>query len=104
MGPSPDLTVVVFRFVPPAGGDAMATVDEKEVDALNEMIASHVNSESAVYMSTTTIGGRFTLRFIALSSRTHLHHVDTAVASLQHAAKVVFDGYRTNRSLPRQRS
>jgi hypothetical protein len=75
------------------------TISDKDVDEMNEAIASHVNRESQVQMSSTRVHGRFTLRFIALAQRTHIQHVDIALTSLQYAAKVVLNDYRTNRSL-----
>ncbi|HEX8256930.1 MAG TPA: aminotransferase class V-fold PLP-dependent enzyme [Allosphingosinicella sp.] len=71
-GPPPDLSVVAFRYQP-AEGDA---------DAFNERLLRHVQEEGRVMLSGTRIDGRFTLRCAILSFRTHLEHVDEAIAAL----------------------
>lgn len=71
-GPPPDLSVVAFRYRP-GGGDP---------DDFNERLLRHVQDESRVMLSGTSIDGRFTLRCAILSFRTHIEDVDEAVAAL----------------------
>ena len=77
VGHPPDLSVVAFRYRPRRGGDA---------DAFNEALIRRVQEEGRVMLSGTRIDGRFHLRCAILSFRTHLEHVDEAIAVLTRAA------------------
>jgi glutamate/tyrosine decarboxylase-like PLP-dependent enzyme len=68
-GPSPDLSVVAFRYIP----------KNADVDEFNERLMSHIQREGRVMMSGTRIDGSYRLRCAILSFRTHLEHVDDAV-------------------------
>ncbi|MGW0481551.1 pyridoxal phosphate-dependent decarboxylase family protein [Nonomuraea sp. NPDC003214] len=65
----PDLTVVVFR---PRGGD----------EAGRELLA-RINATRRVYLSSTTLGGRFYLRLCVLSVRTRPSHVRLALDTIR---------------------
>jgi aromatic-L-amino-acid decarboxylase len=71
-GPAPDLSVVAFRYRP-GGGDA---------DDFNERLIRHVQQEGRVMLSGTRIDGTYYLRCAILCFRTHLEHVDEAIAAL----------------------
>jgi glutamate/tyrosine decarboxylase-like PLP-dependent enzyme len=71
-GPAPDLSVVAFRYAPKQG----------DADAFNERLLRDVQDEGRVMLSGTRIDGRFTLRCAILSFRTHIEHVDEAIAAL----------------------
>ena len=72
VGPPPDLSVVAFRF--------------RADDAFNERLLRHVQDEGRVMLSGTRIDGRFTLRCAILCFRTHIEHVDEALAALAEGA------------------
>ena len=63
----PELSVVVYRFVP-KNGDA---------DAFNKKLLEAVVSDGRVFISSTVLDGHYTLRFACLAFRTHLSTVDT---------------------------
>jgi aromatic-L-amino-acid decarboxylase len=65
-GPEPDLSVVCFRLTPRG----------EDPEAVNRAIAHAVQKDGRVFISTTLLDGRFTLRFAALSFRTHRREVD----------------------------
>ena len=67
-GPPPDLSVVAFRY----GSD----------DAVNERLLKHLQDEGKVMLSGTRIDGTFYLRCAILCFRTHIEHVDEAIAAL----------------------
>lgn len=71
-GPEPQLSVVAFRYLP-KGGD---------VDQFNERLIQHVQREGRVMLSGTRIDGSFRLRCAILCFRTHLEHVDEAIAAV----------------------
>lgn len=78
-GPEPDLSVVAFRYLPESG----------DADEFNERLIKHVQEEGRVMLSGTRIDGRFYLRCAILCFRTHLEHVDEAVAAVVRAAEAV---------------
>jgi len=55
--------------------------------ALADFITAAVNRYTTVFLSSTTIRGRHTLRIAILSHRTHLDRVDEAVDLLEKAAR-----------------
>ena len=69
VGPPPDLSIFTFRFLPP-GVDA---------NTFNRQLADDLRDDGRIYLSTTTLDGRFVLRFAVLGYNTHRAHVDTAL-------------------------
>jgi glutamate/tyrosine decarboxylase-like PLP-dependent enzyme len=67
-GPAPDLTVFTFRHV---------TTDDP--DELNRRLLEELADDGRIFLSATTLAGRYTPRFAVLNFRTHLPHVDRAV-------------------------
>ncbi len=78
-GSPPDLSVVAFRFVP-AEGDA---------DEFNERLLRWIQQEGRVMLSGTRVDGKYLLRCAILCFRTHLEHVDEAVAAVQRGVKAL---------------
>jgi len=78
-GPEPDLSVVTFRLAP----KGMAAT---HVDALNQTIVDELRRDGRIFLSSTEIAGRFTIRMAALAHRTHLAHVDLALDLLERTA------------------
>ena len=78
-GPSPNLTVVAFRYVPEAG-----TADE-----FTERLLKHLQQDGRVMMSGTRIDGTFYIRCAILCFRTHLEHVDEAVDALVEGVRLL---------------
>ena len=78
-GPPPDLSVVAFRYCPKAG----------DVDDFNERLLRHVQEEGRVMLSGTRIDGSYRLRCAILCFRTHIEHVDEAVAALQRGVEAL---------------
>jgi glutamate/tyrosine decarboxylase-like PLP-dependent enzyme len=71
-GPTPELSVVAFRYVPERG----------DADEFNQRLITHIQQEGRVMLSGTRIEGRFYLRCAILSFRTHLEHVEDALDAL----------------------
>jgi aromatic-L-amino-acid/L-tryptophan decarboxylase len=63
--------VVPFRLSWPQGAQA---------DAANRRLLEQINSTRRVFLSSTTIGDRFTLRLCVLSHRTHADRIAEACA------------------------
>ena len=76
VGPPPDLSIVTFRYLPRTG----------DPDAFNRKLVDAVQRDGRVFISSTMIDGRFTLRLVILSLRTHLETVDMAMNVLREKA------------------
>lgn len=82
-GPEPDLSVVTFRYVPAAG----------DADEFNRRLVNRLQRDGRVFLSSTQIEGRFTLRLAAVCFRSHREHVDEVIDILRRtAADLVSDG------------
>ncbi len=66
-GPFPDLSVAIYRYLPPDGSDA---------NDFNRRLVEHVQRDGRVFVSSTTLDGVFWIRIAILSFRTHLREVD----------------------------
>lgn len=75
VGPPPDLSVVTYRWAPPG-------TTPEQADRLTQAILDGVRRDGRVFLSSTRIDGRFTLRMAALAHRTHLSTIDTALEVL----------------------
>ena len=76
VGPEPDLSIVTFRWAP-------AGMDGERANAVNEAIAEAVRHDGRIFLSSTTLEGRFTLRMAALSFRTHRRTIDLCLRILR---------------------
>ena len=76
VGPEPDLSIVTFRWAPPG-------VSDERANAVNEAIVDAVRRDGRIFLSSTMLEGRFTLRMAALSFRTHRRTIDLALRILR---------------------
>ncbi len=76
VGPEPDLSIVTYRWSPP--GESL-----DRVNALNQAIVDGARRDGRVFLSSTMLEGRFTLRMAALAFRTHRRTMDLAVEVLR---------------------
>jgi aromatic-L-amino-acid decarboxylase len=79
-GPDPDLSIVTFRWLRPGASAG-------EVDAINQRIVDSIRSDGRIFLSSTTLGGRFTIRMAAVSFRTHLRSIDLCLQMLREAVQ-----------------
>ncbi len=79
VGPEPDLSVVTFRWAPPG-------MELDEANRVNQDIVDRVRRDGRVFLSSTLLDGRFTLRMVALSFRTHRRTIDLALRILRDEA------------------
>jgi aromatic-L-amino-acid decarboxylase len=78
-GPYPDLSVVLYRYVPEDG----------DANAFNELLVKRLHEDGRVFLSSTKIEGIFYLRLACLSFRSHLHTIELALTMLrENIAKV----------------
>jgi glutamate/tyrosine decarboxylase-like PLP-dependent enzyme len=76
VGPPPELSVVPFRWSPP-------DTSPDEADELNRRIVDGVRRDGRVFLSSTMLDGRFTLRLVVLAFRTHRRTIDLALRVLR---------------------
>jgi len=70
VGPQPDLSVTMFRWVPPDGADA---------GEFNRRLLRAVLDDGRVFLSSTTLDGVFWIRLAVLCFRTHRDRIDAVL-------------------------
>lgn len=73
----PDLSVVTYRYVPTDMANDLAAQNKFNED-LNEAVVN----DGRIFISSTRLNGKFTLRFACLSFRTHLDTIDELIKIL----------------------
>jgi aromatic-L-amino-acid decarboxylase len=80
------LNTVCFRFNPGKGtGDRLA---ENELDELNKALMSEVNSRGRIYITHTSLGGKYALRFCVGQTETKRGHVEEGWRQIRDAEVV----------------
>ena len=82
VGPPPDLSVVTYRWAPPG-------TSPERINEMNQAIVDGARRDGRVFLSSTMLDGRFTLRMAALAFRTHRRTIDLAVRVLREQAAAV---------------
>jgi glutamate/tyrosine decarboxylase-like PLP-dependent enzyme len=82
VGPPPDLSVVTYRWVPPGASP-------ERINQINQAISDGVRRDGRLFLSSTMLDGRFTLRMVVLSFRTHRRTIDLALRVLREQAAEV---------------
>ena len=78
-GPYPELSVVTFRLIPPSG----------DANEFNKKLLDEIHKDGRVFLSSTLLNGKFTLRMAVLSFRTHLHEIDLALEILKEKLEIL---------------
>ncbi len=79
VGPPPDLSIVTFRHLPRRG----------DPDAFNRRLIEAVQRDGRVFLSSTKIDGKFTLRVAILSLHTHLETIELAIEILREKTELL---------------
>ena len=77
VGPRPELSVVTYRYVPKSG----------DADAFNRRLVEEIQKDGRVFITSTIIDEKVTLRLAVLCFRTHLNHIDLALEILRDKAR-----------------
>ncbi|MFI5252906.1 MAG: pyridoxal phosphate-dependent decarboxylase family protein [Bacteroidota bacterium] len=77
VGPFPDLSVATYRYIPKKG----------DPNVFNEKLIKEVHKDGRVFLSSTNLNGKFTLRIAVLCFRTHLDTIDLALEMLREKVK-----------------
>jgi aromatic-L-amino-acid decarboxylase len=80
----PQLTVVAFRSRPGSGDPEEAT----------RALLDRINASKRVFLSSTLIGGRFTIRACIVSHRTHRDRIDEAIEIIRRSARELVEQER----------
>ena len=72
VGPYPDLSIMIFRFVPKKG----------DANSFNQQIVNTLLEDGRIFFSTTTIDDVFWIRMAVVCFRSHREHVDLALGIL----------------------
>jgi glutamate/tyrosine decarboxylase-like PLP-dependent enzyme len=73
VGPLPDLSIVTFRYVPATGS----------ADEFNKALVDAIRDDGRIFLTSTTMAGRYTIRLAILGYNTHLDAVDTALTVIR---------------------
>ena len=79
LGPEPDLTVSYYWW--PLG--------ERDENAFNKKLVKEIHKDGSVFLTSTTIEGKFVIRMAILSFRSKIETVDRAVEMLDRARKKI---------------
>ncbi len=78
----PQLSILAFRLAPP-------DFDDDAVDELNRELLRRINDRQRVFLTATTLEGRFVIRICVLSFRTHLDRMRQALEDIRAAVDEV---------------
>jgi glutamate/tyrosine decarboxylase-like PLP-dependent enzyme len=73
VGPKPDLSVCIYRYVPEKG----------DANEFNRLLTEYVKNDGTVFISSTSINGVFWIRLAVLGFRTHLHTIEQCLTQLK---------------------
>ncbi len=73
VGPFPELSVAMFRYVPTSG----------DANEFNQQLIKDIQDDGTVFLSSTTINGQFWIRVAVVLFRTHLAHIDYLLDTLK---------------------
>ncbi len=76
----PQLSIVAFRLAPEG-------LDPEATNRLNREFLDRINARRRVFLTATTLGGRFVLRICVLSFRTHRERMDMCLEDLRAARR-----------------
>ena len=79
VGPSPELSVVTYRYVPKRG----------DPNEFNKRLVEEIQRDGRVFISSTMIDGKYTLRLAVLAFRTHLQTIDLTLEILKEKVKMI---------------
>ena len=82
VGPFPELSVCIYRYVPKAG----------DANEFNLRLVEHVQRDGRIFISSTTINGEVWLRLAVLSFRTHLREIDILLEIFKEGVKKLLMG------------
>jgi aromatic-L-amino-acid/L-tryptophan decarboxylase len=80
VGPFPDLSVIIYRYVPKNGEDA---------NVFNEKLVEAIRLDGRVFLSSTTLDGIYWIRLAVLSFRTHLDIIEKCLQAIREKVAIL---------------
>ena len=80
VGPYPDLSIVVYRYLP-------ERARQDDTDEFNHRLMQAIQKDGRIFISSTRIDGKLVLRAAILSYRTHLDEVAEAIDIIRRKAR-----------------
>lgn len=74
----PQLSILAFRLHPPG-------IDEPALTDLNRRLLARINARQRVFLTPTTLGGRYVIRICILSFRTHRDRMESCLEDIRSA-------------------
>jgi glutamate/tyrosine decarboxylase-like PLP-dependent enzyme len=81
LGQPPDLSIVPLRYIPKRG----------DVNEFNKKLINLIQRDGRIFISSTNLDGKFTLRVAILGYRTHIDTIDLAIKVLREKAEELID-------------
>lgn len=81
LAPAP-LATLCFRYNPWSAGD-------EDINKLNQQLLEEINASEEVFLTHTTLNGKFTIRFVVGQTRTEWRHVEKAWKIIRNAAEKI---------------
>ena len=82
VGPRPDLSIVTYRL----------RSDDGDANKASKALVEAIHKDGRVFMTSTTIDGRFTIRMAILTYSTHLEEVDLALQAIRECSAEILGG------------
>jgi aromatic-L-amino-acid decarboxylase len=79
VGPPPDLSIVTFRLCP----------QSMDADAATRALLDALRRDGRVYLTSTTVADRFTIRMAILTYHTHIEDVDLALQDISDCSAAI---------------
>jgi glutamate/tyrosine decarboxylase-like PLP-dependent enzyme len=75
----PDLSIVAFRFIPPVG----------DTNDFNQKVIQAIQQDGRIFLSSTSLNGKFMIRLAVLGLRTHKDTIDQALDILREKVQIL---------------
>ncbi|MGA2624967.1 MAG: aminotransferase class V-fold PLP-dependent enzyme [Bacteroidota bacterium] len=82
-GNFPDLSVATFRYIPKVG----------DPNSFNEQLVQEIQRDGRVFLSSTTLRGKFVIRLAVLSFRTHLNTIELTLNILREKVRYLEENF-----------
>jgi glutamate/tyrosine decarboxylase-like PLP-dependent enzyme len=80
VGPYPDLSIVVYRYIP-------KQARQDDADEFNHRLMQAIQKDGRIFLSSTRVDGKLVLRAAILSYRTHMDEVTEAIDIIRRKAR-----------------
>ena len=79
VGPYPDLSVMIFRYLP----------ENRKINEFNETLIQEIQKDGRIFLTSTRINNKFFIRLAVLNFRTHLDTIELALKIIEKKIKLL---------------